>query len=175
MFFRIIAYTLTVLFVIWVLWSLINSIPGIKDGLVGMIRYLKGELTTTDITTASATTEDDIENYNETSKSSGSEIICGSIYIFAAITLLAAVAVYIYQGYQWLKTGMWVTIPLYELLGWFGFNYSAIDAIEWLGIRKVLLWILEVPLFWALAFLGSVIAFTGWFFFGVECKMGKGT
>ncbi len=133
-----------------------------------MICYLKGEPTTTDITTDSAITKDGIENNNETSKSSGSDIICVSLYIFAAITLVVAVAVYIYQGYQWLKTGMWVSVPLYELLGWFGFNYSAADTIEWLGIRKVLLWILEAPLFWVLTFLGPVIGFIAWFFFGEE-------
>lgn len=51
-----------------------------------------------------------------------------------------------YQVYLWLKIGQWVPIPLSAALTWGGFAFAPIFDVKWLGLRKILIWVLDLPL-----------------------------
>lgn len=64
-----------------------------------------------------------------------------------------------YQLYQWLKTGNWIELPFYFLLTWLKIDLSVIANMEWQGIKKILMWLLELPLSLMSIGLGGVLAY----------------
>lgn len=160
---NIIAFILIAIFAIWVISILMGFLSPIKDGLVAMLRYLKGKAETNDMASDSAITQADIDEYSEASKSISNPIvkrIKRTVAMLAALVLIisfvALAIVFIHQIYQWLRLGEWHTVTFHEYLAWLGIDVSAILPTEWHGITKVLAWILELPLVVMLLALCSV-------------------
>lgn len=84
------------------------------------------------------------------------EAISGSI---VGLGFLAAVIVLGYQLFQWLKTGQWLQMSFYVLFSWLDLDLSAIANMKWQGVKKILIWILELPLSLMSIVLGGVIAY----------------
>lgn len=72
------------------------------------------------------------------------ELIVIAAYIMG---LLGALTIVGWQVFQWLRTGVWIPIPISE-----GFAYLGIDLTwvympaDWQGLAKVVQWLLEIPL-----------------------------
>ncbi|MFN2160510.1 MAG: hypothetical protein ACK2UN_00430, partial [Candidatus Promineifilaceae bacterium] len=128
----IVLFALAVLLLIW-----------IKNTLVSWMRYLRKPMTPPN---GPGITEEQIDVYNKLHKVSASAPVARFFRQTGGIMLFVANAVILYQAYLWLKTGVWNAIPLYALLDWLSVDYAGLRAIEWLGIRKILLWIVEMPL-----------------------------
>ena len=60
--------------------------------------------------------------------------------------LFSTVCIFIYQFYHWLKTGEWLTIPLYKALQYLGISFDRLLDLEWQGMQKILFWVLELPI-----------------------------
>ena len=65
---------------------------------------------------------------------------------FYEIAGLVAIGILGYQGYMWLKHGEWLPLPFYWLFAYNGIDLSSVASLEWGGVKKVLVWILELPL-----------------------------
>lgn len=84
------------------------------------------------------------------------EAISGSV---VGLGFLAAVIVLGYQICPWLKTGEWLQMPFYVLFSWLDLDISAIANMKWQGVKKILIWILDLPLSLMSIVLGGVIAY----------------
>ncbi len=63
-----------------------------------------------------------------------------------------------YQIYLWLKTGAWIELPFYVLFAWLKIDLSLIANMEWQGVKKIFIWLLELPLSLMSVVLGGVLA-----------------
>jgi hypothetical protein len=66
--------------------------------------------------------------------------------IIICLGIIGGVFVFIYQYFLWLQLGRWVEIPAakiipLKLVGW------AFTGDSWLGAKKIMLWIIDLPLF----------------------------
>lgn len=64
-----------------------------------------------------------------------------------------------YQILQWLKTGVWIEMPLSMLFVWFQFDLSPVMNMEWQGTKKIILWFLDLPLSLVLPVVGGALAY----------------
>jgi hypothetical protein len=95
------------------------------------------------------------------------EAISGSI---VGLGFLGAVIILGYQIFQWLKTGEWLQMPFYVLFSWLDIDLSVIANITWQGVKKILIWILELPLSLMSIVLGGLIAYVFMSTFEPEAK-----
>ena len=72
--------------------------------------------------------------------------IGGWVGLLGTVGFLFGVGVFIYQMYLWLRLGQWVPMPLSTVLVWFGFDYSSTTHIAWMGVQKLVVWGLDLPL-----------------------------
>ena len=72
--------------------------------------------------------------------------------------LLGGILVFGYQIKQWLKTGVWIEFPFILMFTWLKIDLSVIANMEWQGIKKILVWFLELPLSLMLIALGVALA-----------------
>jgi hypothetical protein len=70
----------------------------------------------------------------------------GWVGLIGAFGFLAGVGVFLYQIYLWLKLGQWVSMPLSTMIVWLGFDFSSVTNITWIGIQKLVVWSLDLPL-----------------------------
>lgn len=75
------------------------------------------------------------------------------------LIILVALSVFIYQVYLWLRTGTWTPMPFYLLFSWLGVDLSPIGNMEWQGIKKIIIFVLEFPLSVMLILLGFTFIF----------------
>jgi hypothetical protein len=94
---------------------------------------------------------DDAREYEST--------IAGVSAFMLGAGFLGTVLVLGYQIYQWLKTGVWIAVPFYFLFTWLKIDLSVIGNMEWQGIKKILIWLLELPLSLMSIALGGVLAY----------------
>src|SRR5882724_9925922 len=59
------------------------------------------------------------------------------------LTILVAPGILVWQAFQWLKTGVWIALPLSTLMDYFEIHVS---AGKWVGMQKIVDWVLDVPL-----------------------------
>jgi len=62
------------------------------------------------------------------------------------IGLFIAFSVILYQVVMWMKDGVWIPVTFGWGIEYLGINLSVIYEMEWMGIRKIATWILELPL-----------------------------
>lgn len=63
-----------------------------------------------------------------------------------------------YEIFAWLKNGEWPHLQFYSVFDWLNVDlFTSVSSIEWQGIKKILLWCLELPLFFGLMGLGAVL------------------
>jgi hypothetical protein len=80
----------------------------------------------------------------------GLVIGAGVLIVFAAPLLLG------YQCILWLQNGYWTPIAFREAISIFGGTSPIPDpAISWQGLQKVVVWLLDAPLSFALWVFGS--------------------
>ena len=60
--------------------------------------------------------------------------------------LFSTVCILVYQFYHWLKSGEWLSIPLYKALQYLGISFDRLLDLEWQGMQKILFWVLELPI-----------------------------
>lgn len=72
--------------------------------------------------------------------------VAGWVGLVGAFGFLAGGGIFLYQLYLWLRLGQWVSFPVSTLIVWLGFDYSSVTDIAWIGVRKLVVWILELPL-----------------------------
>ena len=60
--------------------------------------------------------------------------------------LFSTVCILGYQFYHWLKSGEWLSLPLYKALQYLGISFDRLLDLEWKGMQKFLFWILEQPI-----------------------------
>lgn len=75
----------------------------------------------------------------------------GIFGIFSGLSIIA------YQIYHWLKFDAWSPKPVRSFFEWAGINYLAWIDSNWLGLQKIELWVLSLPL--SVAFLVIGFAF----------------
>ena len=68
----------------------------------------------------------------------------------AVLSFLIAVAIWAYQSFVWLQTGLWPEYPLYKLVFWiFGTSLAGTWLLEprsWIGAHRVVTWFLFIPI-----------------------------
>ena len=72
--------------------------------------------------------------------------------------ILAALAIWAFQGYWWLKHGFWLPLTVNTVLD---VQPETINSIEWHGIGLIVIWALEQPLAAAVMVLGMVVVVIG--------------
>jgi hypothetical protein len=77
----------------------------------------------------------------------------GAFWI-GAFFLLTAIAVPAFQGVMWLKTGIWSPLSIGNTIGHF-------PPTDWVGIDKILAWLVEAPIWSIPAFL-AFGSFSAW-------------
>ena len=64
------------------------------------------------------------------------------------ICILSAVSIFVYQGYIWFRMGSWLSLPTSkfilpllpdEILNWL------LEPTDWVGVAKVIIWLLDIP------------------------------
>ncbi|MGY2987754.1 hypothetical protein [Bradyrhizobium sp. USDA 4508] len=81
----------------------------------------------------------------------------GAFWIGIAFVLLA-LSLPAYQSFLWLQTGAWTPLPIsqgMQFLGW------RLPSTDWIGLQKILAWLLDLPLWTIPAFL-AFGAFGAW-------------
>jgi hypothetical protein len=81
----------------------------------------------------------------DTSRTRQNEIE-GWVGLVGAFGLIAGFAVFLYQLYLWLKLGQWISMPLSTVFQWLGFDYSSVTDFAWIGVQKLVVWSLDLPL-----------------------------
>ena len=79
----------------------------------------------------------------------------------AKMAWLAALGIWAYQGYQWLRWGYWESLPLNAVLQ---VQDPALRAIEWPVLVQIVVWVLDLNLGITLMALGLVL----WVMRGVD-------
>lgn len=60
---------------------------------------------------------------------------------------LAALAIFGWQVFHWLRTSIWIPIPTYEAFAYLGIDLTSVYMpADWQGLAKVAQWLLDVPL-----------------------------
>jgi hypothetical protein len=81
-------------------------------------------------------------------------------YISRAIFSIGILCAFLSIGYEvlvWIKTGEWANLRFYMLFSWLNIDpVSLVHGIGWMGIRKILLWCLELPLSVGFVLVGAV-------------------
>ena len=62
--------------------------------------------------------------------------------LFLVMMFLISLVILALQVLFWLKAGEWVELPLSRTLGWFGIP---MEIEGWLGVSKILTWLLDFP------------------------------
>ncbi|MDP1683303.1 MAG: hypothetical protein Q8L39_16210 [Burkholderiales bacterium] len=63
------------------------------------------------------------------------------------VGLLGALAILGWQVFYWLRTSIWIPVPLYEALAYLGIDITRVYMpTDWQGLAKVVQWLLDVPL-----------------------------
>jgi hypothetical protein len=88
--------------------------------------------------------------------------VAGLIIAGAVVIWFGAVVVFGLEVLQWLKTAAWQTITLQdEMVDMFGPQATWIWRTEYLGVNKIIDWLLAGPLWLWLAVLGVAVMFGG--------------
>ena len=74
----------------------------------------------------------------------------GSALAFAGTLVVLAV-----QAMAWLKTGNWQSVSIATGLGWAGVDASVLATTSWQGLNRVLVWLTDLHLGFALLALGA--------------------
>jgi hypothetical protein len=75
-----------------------------------------------------------------------------------SIGFLASLLSVGYEIFAWLKNGEWPRLPFYAVFAWLNLDpFSPVNSIEWQGIKKILVWCLELPLSVGFLGLGAVL------------------
>jgi hypothetical protein len=77
---------------------------------------------------------------------------------FGLIVLFSAAAVLAYQAILWLHDGQWTALSLRHLWDWAGLGYP---MFKWLGVQKIAVWVLDLPLSLALLVMGVASLWLG--------------
>lgn len=84
--------------------------------------------------------------------------------------MLAGPGLLAFQAFVWLKTGNWMPLPLSELLQYLPDNIAPImrpfvrwlsSPHDWIGVHRLVAWILDLPLSAAAMIIGGIICGTG--------------
>lgn len=86
------------------------------------------------------------------------ETIAGVSALFCMVWFLGGFIVLGYQIVQWLKTAIWVELPMYVVFDWLEIELSFISDMKWQGIKAILIWLLEWPLSATLFVFGGLIS-----------------
>lgn len=81
--------------------------------------------------------------------------------IFLILGVMGGLGIVGYQCFLWLRFGEWIKIPAstiipLKLVGW------AYMGSEWLGIKKIVIWITELPLSLFVFIVGFLISIIIW-------------
>jgi len=60
--------------------------------------------------------------------------------------LFSTVCILGYQFFHWLKSGEWISLPLYKALQYLGISFDGLLDLQWQGMQKLLFWVLELPI-----------------------------
>lgn len=74
------------------------------------------------------------------------------------LMLIVTLCIIIYEAYVWLKMGVWPDIPLSTTLYYLNLSYP---RVEWLGIQKIIDWLLNGPISAWSFFVGLLLIFIG--------------
>lgn len=63
------------------------------------------------------------------------------------VGLLGALAILGWQVFQWLRTSIWIPLPIYEAFAYLDIDLTNIYMPnDWQGLARVAQWLLDVPL-----------------------------
>jgi hypothetical protein len=75
-----------------------------------------------------------------------------------SIGWISGIFILIFDIFAWLKQGVWPDTTIFEVTMKFGFDlYSLVYRIDWIGVKKILLWILELDLTLFAPLLGAIV------------------
>jgi hypothetical protein len=63
----------------------------------------------------------------------------GELY---GLVLLAGPAILAWQGYSWLRTGIWTALPISKTFAYFELP---VPSTNWLGLQRIIDWIFDIP------------------------------
>lgn len=78
------------------------------------------------------------------------------IFFIAFIASLSGIG---YEVFVWLKNGEWLHLQFFVVFDWLKVDvFSFMEKIEWQGLKKIMVWYLELPLSLGLVATGAVLA-----------------
>jgi ABC-type cobalamin transport system permease subunit len=73
------------------------------------------------------------------------------------LLILIGPAIFAWQGYNWLRTGIWMALPVSRTFNYFEWP---LPSTSWLGLQKIIDWIFDIPTsvaVFALTFIVAII------------------
>jgi ABC-type cobalamin transport system permease subunit len=58
------------------------------------------------------------------------------------LLMLIGPAILAWQGYSWLKTGIWTALPISKTFTYFEWP---MPSTNWLGLQKIIDWVFDIP------------------------------
>lgn len=88
--------------------------------------------------------------------------VSGWLALVASLLIVASIGVVCYQIYLWLRLGAWVPMPLSHAFAQMGIDtFSSVTDISWVGLKKVIEWLLDVSVAVWLLVLAMICAVIG--------------
>ena len=72
---------------------------------------------------------------------------------------IASLSIFGYQGLHWIQNGEWLPLPLYKAIYYFDIDLYFVLNMEWQDAKKIVIWILELPLALVVLILSSTIGY----------------
>jgi len=87
------------------------------------------------------------------------KFISGIFFLFGILLILTAAAVVCFQLFLFLQNGAWTTLPILRLIEYTPVQFYAwiLEPDSWLGLHKIIYWILDVPLSFFCFILGYLL------------------
>jgi hypothetical protein len=58
------------------------------------------------------------------------------------LLILTAPAILAWQGYSWLRTGVWTALPISKTFTYFEWS---LPSTNWVGLQKIIDWVFDIP------------------------------
>ena len=86
------------------------------------------------------------------------DAVGAGIMAIGACAIIGSPAIVLWQAFQWLKYGIWSDVLIRDACQWAGLE---VWPTEWLGVNRIINWILDEPLWLGLLSVGLLIAWSG--------------
>ena len=76
----------------------------------------------------------------------------------SVVCIITSPCIFALQIYTWLRTGEWLSLPLWRTLNWLGVPWEPLITIEgWAGVSKIFLLLLDISTALTFLFVGFLV------------------